>query len=248
MRALLKCAALIVVGAFTVAAPAAAQHFDVLAPVENAQLRLGSIHTIRWRPHGVSGYLKILLVQNGREVGVIRDMVPIARQQYAWRVGRVGNQLTERARGGHRIKLTSMAGGVEGLSGRFYLAPNMIVFASAAGTAWPAGRPMTIKGVALGYNKAVNLELWHHKTFKGRIAQGLSINNRQFLFDWPVGQLLNGSSAKLDDGYYIKAVAATGHLAAWSPAFQIVLGPSPVDPSPNTGRLRNPAMEALENR
>jgi len=125
----------------------ASQGLVITAPAGAERWALGSDHAITWNPGGVSGNVRLVLMQNGRAVAVIAENVPASSGSYKWKTGGVLSG-TVQAGTGYAIRLQTMQGNVLADSGgSFELRPASALALAARGLLRPA-KPAQQTGTA----------------------------------------------------------------------------------------------------
>lgn len=94
----------------------ASQGLVITAPVGGERWALGSYHTITWKPGGVSGNVRLVLMQNGRAAAVIAENISASAGSFGWKVGAVLSGSAP-AGLGYSVRLQTMQGNTLSQSG-----------------------------------------------------------------------------------------------------------------------------------
>lgn len=85
------------------------QSLKLTSPNGGEKWPLGNRHKITWNATKITTNVKLLLSQNGNNIGTIVQNIPVSRKSYSWKVGKYQGG-TASAGGGYVIRIMTMDG------------------------------------------------------------------------------------------------------------------------------------------
>ncbi|MCK4762518.1 MAG: hypothetical protein KAW12_10010 [Candidatus Aminicenantes bacterium] len=165
----------------------------------------GSSRNITWTSSGISGDVKIILLQNGVSIGVITTAVSAAAGSYSWTVGRhLGGTATPGT--GYTIKIRSKDMAISDTGDAPFdivssTQPTLTVTSPNGGEDWVSGSSRNITWTSSGISGDVKIILLQNGVSIGVITT--AVNAAAGFYSWTVGRHLDGFISA-GSGYTIK--------------------------------------------
>jgi hypothetical protein len=163
----------------------------------------GVQETITWTSCGITGNVKLVLYQNGNNIGGIAFNIPITQGNYTWTTGNLADGTTVSPGTGYSIRVKSMENTAyyDDSNGSFAIS-SLTLTSPNGGEAWTTGAAKPITWTSCSVPGNVKLVLIKNGSNVGCIA--FDIPAAQGSFSWTVGLLENGTWVSPETGYVVR--------------------------------------------
>jgi PKD repeat protein len=209
--------------------------FNLVTPNGGENILPFTIYDITWNAQYVSNPLKILLLQNDAEVGIIANSVSAGSGQYKWTAATYEGGTATGTGWKIRIKDSVTGNVLDTSDASFSISDQSAITVTSpnGGENWLPGTIQNITWTASNLGATVKITLWQNGVLKGTIADTLDPISSPY--PWTVGKYVGGT-AEPGTGYTVKIKETGTYVADNSDAaFTISSQPVITVTSPNGG-------------
>lgn len=189
----------------------------LIAPAGGESWVIGSTQGINWLSNGLAGNLNIYLYKGTLNLGLIASGIPVSNGTYSWRAGYLKTGAKVAAGSTYKITLVSVANKkIKATSPASFslVKPKIVVTAPGSGAIWKLNSIQRITWTYTAVSGTVDISLYKDGALKGRIAEGLPIEDLGY--DWTVGLVLPGKTVVAGTGYQVRVSTSDGKVVGKS--------------------------------